>query len=77
MDREEEFDNNTFVEPIIPFLRIYISIGQENHDMLEIEEIATFLTSDNKSINETIKDLLDRGIVNVYACSFGEVAKVF
>lgn len=80
-------DNNDYEEDdeiyegitqsIMPFLRIYVSAGKENHDMLDIPDIVDWLTSDNCSINESIKRLLDKGMVNVYACSFDKSVKVY
>ena len=79
MDEEEIDDNDDYfntTEEIMPFIRIYLSAGRENHDMLDVDEIVDFLSSENKSISETIKQLIDKGIVNVYACSFNETIKV-
>jgi hypothetical protein len=76
---EEEIDNDDYfniTEEIMPFLRIYLSAGKENHDMLDCDEIVDFLSSDNRSISETIKQLIDKGMVNVYACSFNDTLKV-
>lgn len=80
-------DNNDYEEDdeiyegitqsIMPFLRIYVSAGKEDHDMLDIPDIVDWLTSDNCSINESIKRLLDKGMVNVYACSFDKSVKVY
>lgn len=77
MDEFEEDELDSITEIIIPFLRIYISAGREDHDLLDVEEVVDWLTSDNKSINETIKELIDKGMLNVYACSFNRSVKVF
>lgn len=74
-DDDEMFEGIT--ETIIPFLRIYISAGKENHDLLEVEDIIEWLSSENCSINESIKRLIDKGMLNVYACSFNKTMKVF
>lgn len=76
---EEDIDNDFdgYTEEIMPFLRIYISAGKEDHDLLEIEDVVQFLTSENRSINETIKHLIDNGMANIYACSFNKTMKVF
>lgn len=77
---DEEIDDEEFegyIDNIMPFLRIYVSAGRENHDMLELEEMVDFLTSEKRSINETIKDLIDKGMLNVYVCSFNRTMKVF
>ena len=71
---DDEFDG--VIESVMPFLRIYISCGKQNHDLLEMDEIVDFLTSENRSINETIKYLIDRGMANVYASSFSGSVKV-
>lgn len=76
----EEYENDEIysgiTEKIIPFIRIYISAGLEDHDLLEVEDVVDFLTSNNMSINDTIKNIIDKGMVNVYACSFNKVVKV-
>jgi len=72
---EDEFDG--YVDNIMPFLRIYVSAGREDHDMLEVEEVMDFLTSEKRSINDTIKELIDKGMLNVYVCSFNRTMKVF
>ena len=77
MNEFEEDDLDSITEIIMPFLRIYISAGREDHDLLDVEEVLDWLTSDNKSINETIKELIDKGMLNVYACSFNRSVKVF
>ena len=77
MEEFEEDDLDSITEIIMPFLRIYISAGREDHDLLDVEEVVDWLTSDNKSINDTIKELIDKGMLNVYACSFNRSVKVF
>lgn len=74
---EDDEDFQGYVDNIMPFLRIYVSAGRENHDMLELDEMIDFLSSENRSINETIKDLIDKGMLNVYVCSFNRTTKVF
>ena len=78
---EEEFEEDDIYEgitqSIMPFLRIYVSAGKENHDMLEIEDIVDWLTSENCSVNDSLKRLIDKGMLNVYACSFNRTVKVF
>ena len=76
----EEFEDDTidgYTDSIMPFLRIYVSAGREDHDLLDVDEVVDWLTSENKSINETIKELIDKGMLNVYACSFNRSVKVF
>lgn len=76
----EDFENDEiegYTDSIMPFLRIYVSAGREDHDLLEIEEVIEFLTSEKRSINDTIKELMDKGMANVYACSFNRTLKVF
>ena len=75
MDEEEDFIELA-EEGVIPYLRIYISVGKQNHDMLEIHEILQVLTQDGKSPSENIKDMMDNGMVNIYATSFNQVVKV-
>ena len=78
--RNEEYENDEIysgiTEKVITFIRIYISAGLEDHDLLDVEDIVDFLTSNNMSINDTIKNIIDKGMVNVYACSFNKVVKV-
>jgi hypothetical protein len=75
IDDDDDFEG--YIDSIMPFLRIYISAGRENHDLLEVEEILGFLTSENRSINDTVKHLIDQGMVNVYVSSFNKTMKVF
>jgi hypothetical protein len=70
-------DFEGFTEDIMPFLRIYVSAGREDHDLLEVDEMVDFLTSEKRSINDTIKDLIDKGMANVYVSSFNKTVKVF
>ena len=74
----EDFDeeDDGYTDSLMPFLRIYLSAGRANHDMLDVDEIIEFLSSENRSISETIKQLIDKGMVNVYACSFNDTMKV-
>jgi hypothetical protein len=71
-------DEETFIveEGVVPYVRIYISAGKANHDMLEIHEIMQVLTQDNKSPSENIKDIIDKGMVNIYATYFNTTVKV-
>lgn len=71
---DDDFDGVT--ESLMPFLRIYVSGGRQNHDLLDVEEIVNFLTSENRSVNETVKYLIDQGMANVYASSFNRTVKV-
>jgi len=80
MDNEEYEEDRLYegiTETIMPFIRIYVSAGTEDHDMLEIEDVVEFLTSENRSVNDTVKHLIDQGLANVYACSFNKTTKVF
>lgn len=70
-------DFEGFTDNIMPFLRIYISAGREDHDLLEVDEMVDFLTSEKRSINDTIKELIDQGMANVYVSSFNKTVKVF
>ena len=72
----DEEDDGSYTDSLMPFLRVYISAGKENHDMLDIDELIVFLSSEGRSISETIKHIIDYGMVNVYACSFNETIKV-
>jgi hypothetical protein len=75
-DEIDDEEDDGYTQSLMPFLRIYLSAGRENHDMLDIDEIVRFLSSENRSISETIKQLIDKGMVNVYACSFNDTLKV-
>ena len=72
---QDDFEG--FTDNIMPFLRIYISAGREDHDLLEVDEMVDFLTSEKRSINDTIKELIDQGMANVYVSSFNKTVKVF
>ena len=63
-------------EGVIPYVRIYLSFGKQNHDMLEIPEIVNLLTQEDISPTEKIKEFLDKGMVNIYACNFNTIAKI-
>lgn len=78
MDYNDEDDDIIEIaeEGVIPYVRIYISVGKQNHDMLEIHEIMQVLTQDGKSPTENIKDMMDKGMVNIYATSFNTTVKV-
>lgn len=76
MDHNEEIENIEITERVIPYLRIYMSVGKENHDLLSIEEMIDLLSQDSASPNEKIKEFLDKGIVNIFVCSYDKIAKV-
>jgi hypothetical protein len=68
-------DNKPYEEEVIPFIRIYISYGKKNNDMLELEQVVSFLSQDDGPANH-IKDLIDKGMFNLYACCYDKVTKV-
>jgi DNA-binding MarR family transcriptional regulator len=82
MDEDINDSNNDGIEEIgigeavIPYIKILISVGRENHDMLTIPEISNLLTQDGASPTQNIKDFLDKGMVNIYACEYDKVAKI-
>jgi DNA-binding MarR family transcriptional regulator len=63
-------------EQVIPYIKILISVGRENHDMLSIPEISNLLTQDGASPTQNIKQFMDQGFVNIYACEYDKVAKI-
>jgi len=63
-------------EQVIPYIKILISVGRENHDMLSIPEISNLLTQDGASPTQNIKKFMDQGFVNIYACEYDKVAKI-
>ena len=63
-------------EKVVPYIKILISVGRENHDMLTIPEISLLLTQDGASPTENVKQFLDKGMVNIYACEYDKVAKI-
>lgn len=65
-----------FKQEIMPFIRIYLSCGLKNHDLLEADEIINFLNSNDKSMQDHIKELIDLGMFNLYVCSFDSTLKV-
>jgi hypothetical protein len=76
MHEEDEIDNIEITEKVIPYVRIYLSVGRENHDLLSIEEMMGLLSQESASPNEKIKEFMDAGMVNIYVCSYDKVAKV-
>lgn len=74
MDEEEGSD--VIEEAVIPYIRIYIAAGKPNHDMLNIDEILNMLTQDGKSPSENIKDIIDKGMVNIFATSYSATVKI-
>jgi len=78
MDEEEEdIDDEMAIgtEGVIPYVRIYLSFVKLNNDMMELPEIIDLLTQDG-SPTEKIKEFLDQGVVNIYACNFNTIAKI-
>jgi hypothetical protein len=63
-------------EKVVPYIKILISVGRENHDMLTIPEISNLLTQDGASPTENIKEFMNKGMVNIYACEYDKVAKI-
>ena len=79
MENEESSDGIEEVligEKVVPYVRIYISAGRENHDLLNVEEIMILLSSEFASPSEKVKEFIDRGMVNIFACSYDKVLKV-
>jgi hypothetical protein len=82
MDEDINDSNNDGIEEIhigeavVPYIRILISVGRENHDMLTIPQISNLLTQDGASPTENIKQFMDKGMVNIYACEYDKVAKI-
>lgn len=64
-----------YEEEVLPFIRIYISYGKKNNDMLDLEQVVSFLSQDDGPASH-IKDLIDKGMFNLYACCFDKVTKV-
>jgi hypothetical protein len=63
-------------EKVVPYIKILISVGRENHDLLTIPEISNLLTQDGASPTENIKEFMNKGMVNIYACEYDKVAKI-
>ena len=61
---------------VVPYIKILISVGRENHDMLTLLEISNLLTQDGASPTENIKEFMNKGMVNIYACEYDKVAKI-
>jgi hypothetical protein len=68
-------DNKPYEEEVLPFIRIYISYGKKNNDMLDLEQVVSFLSQDDGPASH-IKDLIDKGMFNLYACCYDKVTKV-
>lgn len=83
-DDEDPIDYNDILginkhireEQVIPVMRVYISFVKENQDMLDIPDAVNLLCQNNKSPSENIKELIDKGMINIYACCFNNVHKV-
>ena len=56
MEDSNEIDNIEITEKVVPYVRIYLSVGRENHDLLSIEEIMSLLSQESASPNEKIKE---------------------
>ena len=67
-------DDKDYQEEVLPFIRVYISYGKKNNDLLELEQVLSFLSQDGAANH--IKDLIDKGIFNLYACSYDKITKV-
>jgi hypothetical protein len=72
MSNDEDKD---YQEEVLPFIRVYISYGKKNNDLLELEQVLSFLSQDGGPANH-IKDLIDKGMFNLYACCYDKVTKV-
>jgi hypothetical protein len=68
-------EDRDYQEEVLPFIRIYISYGKKNNDFLDLEQVLSFLSQDDGPASH-IKDLIDKGIFNLYACSYDKVTKV-
>ena len=68
-------DKLPYEEEVVPFIRVYISYGKKNNDMLDLEAVLSFLSQDDGPASH-IKDLIDKGMFNLYACCFDKVTKV-
>jgi hypothetical protein len=77
-DDSNEFQDvfDKFTQKVQPVVRVYISYVTEGNDMLDIPQTLQALCTDGKSPIENIKDIMDKGMVNIYACSFNNVHKV-
>ena len=68
-------DDKAYEEEVLPFIRIYISYGKKNNDLLELDQVLSFLSQDDSPASH-VKDLIDKGMFNLYACCFDKVTKV-
>ncbi len=75
-DMHDDIEEIGIGEQVIPYIKILISVGRENHDLLSIPEISNLLTQDGASPTENIKQFMDKGMVNIYACEYDKVAKI-
>ena len=73
---DENIEEIAIGEKVVPYIKILISVGRENHDMLTIPEISNLLTQDGASPTENIKEFMNKGMVNIYACEYDKVAKI-
>lgn len=68
-------DKPSYEEEVLPFIRVYISYGKKNNDQLELDQVISFLSQDGGPAGH-IKELIDKGVFNLYACCFDKITKV-
>lgn len=68
-------DKTSYDEEVIPLVRIYLSYAKKNSDVLSVDEINRLLSQAGGPANH-LKELIDKGIINIYACCFDQVMKV-
>ena len=73
---DDDIEEIEIGEQVVPYIKILISVGRKNHDMLSIPEISNLLTQDGASPTQNIKNFMDQGFVNIYACEYDKVAKI-
>lgn len=68
-------DEKKIIEnPIIPVMRIYLSAATPDGDLLHLYELKDWISQLGPA--ETVKDLLEKGIYNIYLSCFDDVEKV-
>jgi hypothetical protein len=75
-DMNDDIEEIVIGEQVVPYIKILISVGRANHDMLTIPEISNLLTQDGASPTQNVKQFMDKGFVNIYACEYDKVAKI-
>ncbi len=68
-------NDKSYEEEVVPMIRVYISFAKKNNDQLDLDGILSFLSSGDGPASH-IKEMIDKGMINIYACCFDKTVKV-